>query len=61
MAGSRPNWRLISLVIAGVVVAVIVVANAHLVWVALESQPDCVPHARGAGEGQDYRAARSAC
>lgn len=36
-------------------------ANAHLVYVAVTSQPDCVPHAKGAGENYEYRAARSAC
>lgn len=47
--------------IAGAVVVVIIAANAHLVWVSLESQPDCVAHTRAAGEGGDFRAARSAC
>ena len=61
MTARRRNWPLISAMIAGVVVAVIVAANAHLVWVALKSQPDCVAHSRSAGEGGDYRAARSAC
>jgi len=61
MTARRRNWPLISAVIAGAVVAVIVAANAHLVWVALDSQPDCVAHSRSAGEGGDYRAARSAC
>ena len=35
-------------------------ANIHFLYVALTSQPDCVPHARGAGEG-GYMAAKSAC
>lgn len=35
-------------------------ANAHLVYVALRSQPECVAHAKGAGDG-GYRAARSSC
>ena len=61
MSATRRNWPLISAVIAGVVVAVIVAANAHLVWVAFKSQPDCVAHSRTAGDGGDFRAARSAC
>ena len=36
-------------------------ANAHLVYVAVQSQPDCVEHLKAAGEGNGYRAARSAC
>jgi hypothetical protein len=35
-------------------------ANAHLVYVAFQSQPDCVAHAKDAGDG-GYRAARSSC
>jgi hypothetical protein len=37
-------------------------ANAHLVYVATTSQPDCVRHARAgdAGSGQ-FAAAQSAC
>jgi|GEM_PF-1862960 hypothetical protein len=39
----------------------LIVANVHLVQVAVTSQPDCVPHLKSAdGEGA-YRAARSAC
>lgn len=55
------NWTLLSALIVGVVVAVLIGANAHLVWVALKSQPDCVAHARSPGEGETFRAARSAC
>ncbi|MDQ2633024.1 MAG: hypothetical protein M3Y78_04735 [Pseudomonadota bacterium] len=36
-------------------------ANAHLVYVAFQSQPDCVAHVKDAGEGSSYRAAKSAC
>ena len=36
-------------------------ANAHLVYVAFQSQPDCVAHVKGNGEGGGYRAAKSAC
>ena len=32
-------------------------ANAHLVYVAFESQPDCVPHLKDG----DFRAAKPAC
>lgn len=36
-------------------------ANAHLVYVAFQSQPDCVEHMKAPGEGNGYRAAKSAC
>ncbi|MHA6645008.1 hypothetical protein [Mesorhizobium sp. A623] len=43
-------------------IAVLLGANAHLVYVAFTSQPDCVPHAKEIGvEGAPLRAARSAC
>ena len=37
-------------------------ANAHLVYVALDSQPDCVPHFKDAEAANGgFRAAKSAC
>jgi hypothetical protein len=52
----------LALALAALVVAVFVGANAHLVYVAVTSQPDCVPHAKEVGvEGAPLRAARSAC
>ena len=36
-------------------------ANAHLVYVAVQSQPECVEHAKTTGEGGAYRAAKSSC
>ena len=54
-------WRTISILMVGVGLAVLVGANAHLVYVAVTSQPDCVPHTRPAGEAQPYAAAGSAC
>jgi hypothetical protein len=35
-------------------------ANAHLVYVAFQSQPDCVAHVKNSGNG-GYRAAKPAC
>jgi hypothetical protein len=35
-------------------------ANIHLLYVAMRSQPACVPHAREAG-GAGFMAAKSAC
>lgn len=56
-----PPWRLISILLVGVGLAVLIGANAHLVYVALTSQPDCVPHAKQAGDPRLYAAAKSAC
>jgi hypothetical protein len=36
-------------------------ANAHLVYVAFQSQPGCVEHVKAADEGNGYQAAQSAC
>lgn len=50
----------VAAVIAGV--AVLIGANAHLVYVAFTSQPDCVTHLKSATEsGDGFRAARSSC
>ncbi|MFV3129030.1 hypothetical protein [Niveispirillum sp. KHB5.9] len=55
------HWRVILLVLAGI--ALLVGANIHLVMVALESQPSCVPHQKpGVKPAQaGYSAAKSAC
>ena len=57
----RINWRMLGLAIAGAAVALFLAANAHLVYVALATQPDCVPHAKSAGEAGMLRAARPVC
>lgn len=36
-------------------------ANAHLVYVAFESQPECVQHLKSTDGAGRYRAAKSAC
>ncbi|MGX5733199.1 hypothetical protein [Bosea thiooxidans] len=55
--GRRALW----LLLASLLVGLLLLANAHLVYVAVGSQPDCVPHAKAAGEGGGFRAARPAC
>lgn len=55
------NWRLLALMIAATSIAVLIAANAHLVYVAFDSQPDCVLHAKEAGQNGTFRAARSSC
>lgn len=58
----RWNWRWISFGIATVSILVLLGANAHLVYVALKSQPECVPHTKAPGDTADaFRAAKSAC
>ena len=48
--------RRIAVALALGIVAVFAAANAHLVYVALASQPDCV-----AADGSSYRAAKPSC
>lgn len=36
-------------------------ANAHLVYVAFQSQPECVTHVNDTSGSGGYRAAKSAC
>ena len=56
----RPRWTYAwLLVLAGLLL--VAVANAHLVYVAVTSQPDCVPHLKEAVAAGSYRAAKSAC
>lgn len=48
------------LIVTGLLV--IAFANAHLVYVAISSQPDCVDHLKSMIETTGvYRAAKSAC
>jgi len=50
------------IVAAAAAVALLLLANAHLVYVAMTSQPDCVPHLKTSGEADgNFRAARSSC
>jgi hypothetical protein len=57
----RINWRLVALAIAAIGTALVIGANVHLVYVAVGSQPDCVPHAKVTGEPGAFRAAKPAC
>lgn len=57
-AASR-RWLVWTFVAAGF--AIFAGANAHLVYVAVQSQSGCVEHSKSAGENHDYRAAKSAC
>ena len=57
----RRSTRRLLAIAAIVIVGVLLAANAHLVYVAFSSQPDCVTHLKGEGEQGTYRAAKSAC
>ena len=57
----RLRWKIIALSIAATGVALVIGANAHLLYVAFASQPDCVPHTKEAGQGGAFRAAAPAC
>jgi hypothetical protein len=56
----RGRWTLAGIGLA--IVALVAVANVHLVYVSLASQPACVPHLKAPDEsGAGFRAAKSAC
>lgn len=61
-AGFWTRPRVFALLASGIVAAVFVAANAHLVAVSIASQPECVPHLRVAtGGAAGYRAAMPSC
>lgn len=56
----RGRWTLAGIGLG--IVALVAVANTHLVYVALATQPECVPHIKAPdGTGGAFRAAKSAC
>ena len=62
-ATARPRRQLkfVVLIAAGLAIGGVLAANFHLLYVAFQSQPDCVAHLKAAGSGGGYRAAKSAC
>jgi hypothetical protein len=59
-SGRKTSWTIWLLVGTGVLV--FCGANAHLVYVAMSSQPDCVAHLKAPQHGSGiYRAAQSSC
>ena len=55
---NRPIWLFVALL----TVIVVVAANAHLAYLAVSTQPLCVPHAKEKGvEPGQYQAAKSDC
>ncbi len=62
MTAPHPKSRMwLVWTLAGASLAIFVGANAHLVYVAVASQPDCVAHSKAMQEEHNYRAAKSAC
>ncbi|MBX3088330.1 MAG: hypothetical protein KF742_07550 [Cryobacterium sp.] len=60
MTVSRQRTTIWIFVAAGI--TLLVAANAHLVYVAATSQPECVEHLRiGEGSAQQFSAAKSSC
>lgn len=48
--------------LAGIGLGVVILANAHLVYTAMTTQPDCVPHHKHkSDDGTYFRSAKSAC
>jgi hypothetical protein len=61
-ATRRSKWPILAWSLAAAVLLVVAAANAHLVYVAVESQPECVAHLKEAGvRAGEFRAARPAC
>lgn len=60
-AGARPRRRGLVWLAVGAGIVLLLAANAHLVFVAFVSQPDCVVHSKAPGADGTYRAAKSAC
>ena len=58
----RAKWPLVAWLLVAAVLLVVAAANAHLVYVAVASQPGCVAHLKEAGsKAGAFRAAKSAC
>ena len=60
----RGRGAFVAFALAAAGLALVLAANAHLLYSALRSQPACVPHIREAGSGPPgsaYRPAESSC
>lgn len=57
----RRQRKFVVLLVAGLAIGGVLAANFHLLYVAFQSQPDCVAHLKTAGGDGGYRAAKSAC
>lgn len=64
MSSAAPEDRRLRRVVIGIflgIAAVLILANAHLVFVAFTSQPDCVAHLKAPSAAGGFRAAQSSC
>ncbi|MDQ0323848.1 hypothetical protein QO002_006055 [Pararhizobium capsulatum DSM 1112] len=62
ISASRPSARTVIWLLVGLVSVTFVGANAHLVYVAIASQPACVEHIKEKGQQpMEFRAAAAAC
>jgi hypothetical protein len=62
LADRQKRSRNMLWLLAGVAIAAVIAANAHLLYVAFASQPGCVAHVRqGEGAGRAFSAAQSSC
>ena len=52
---------LVWLLIPAVAAVLFVGANAHMLYVAIRSQPDCVAHLKETGSAGQFMAAKPAC
>jgi hypothetical protein len=59
----KPKRKLLPIwLLAGAALSVFLAANAHLVYVAVRSEPDCVPHLKEKASRPDqFRAASPSC
>jgi len=53
-------WRRLAFAIVAAAAVGFFAANAHLIYVAFQSQPDCIPHSKPTS-GDAASAARSSC
>lgn len=65
-AATSGPWRgrALAIVLVAGGLAVFTAANAHLIWLAFKTRPDCVAHIREPGSGPPgarYAPARSSC
>ena len=62
MNGMLFGPRVVISVAVASIISIVVIGNVHLVYVAMQSRPDCVGHLKEKGdEPGTFRAAKSAC
>lgn len=56
----RARSGVIALAVLAAIAGMIAI-NAHLLWVSVRSQTDCVPHLKAPGHAGQFRAAKPSC